>query len=774
MSMNTRFNLKPLAIALGGSSLALMSLMASEASARDLIGEHWAIDASAPVESWALDRDAMLTINGGEALDIQASQSTLNVLGGTTQHIYAESGSSVRLDNATVNNTVGDAGLELVESTATITNSTISSINTGLLVAHFEGSTTGSTATVSQSHISGQQTGAWVNAFSHLGLSNSTIEGTGAISNGLKLRSGSASASDRSQIIGGQNGVTIEVGALGKSSQLVLDNSHVEGKTGSAIVVDNAGHAGSTDIQILNGSTLVGGNGTIVDVRRGASVNMTVGNSALEGNVQVAGNSSAHLNFTQGALTGDVVAEAGSTATVQLQQGSHLTGRMENVAAVGIDHQSVWTLTGNSQVGELAMDGGAVRFGDRDAYYQLDVAHLSGEGLFYMGTHFTTGETDVLNVTGTASGQHELLIESTGVDPASGQPITVVRTEGGDAVFSLANTNGAVDLGTYSYGLSKDVANNDWFLDPTKRTVSPSTRVVSALFNTAPTVWYGELTSLRSRMGEVRFNTDKSGAWSRVYGNKYNVDDAYGGGYRQTQQGFALGADAPVAFGDGQWLLGVMAGHSTSDLDLSQGSSGSVKSYYVGSYLTWLDDVSGYYADGVIKLNRFQNNAKVAMSDGQRAKGDYNTTGLGGSVEFGRHIKLKDGYFVEPFTQWSTVFVQGQSYDLDNGLQARGDRSYSLLGKAGVTAGRDIPMSRGGTVQPYVRAAVAHEFSKSNEFKVNDNAFNHDLSGSRVELGAGIAMSLTDRLSVNAEVEYMNGNNIEMPIGGTVGIQFKW
>lgn len=774
MSMNTRFSLKPLAIALGGSSLALMSLMVSEANARDLIGEHWEIDASAPVESWVLDSDAMLTINGGEALDIQTSQSTLNVVGGTTQHIYAEDGSHVRLDNATVNNTAGDAGLELVESTATITNSTISSTNTGLLVAHFDGSVTGSTATVRQSHISGQRTGAWVNAFSHLGLSNSTVEGTDAISSGLKLRSGSASASDRSQIIGGQNGVMIEVGVLGASSQLVLDNSRVEGKTGSAIVVDNAGHAGSTDIQVLNGSTLTGGNDTIVDVLGGASVNMAVGNSALEGNIQVAGNSTANLNFTQAALTGDVLAESGSTATVQLQQGSQLIGRMENVAAVGIDHQSAWTLTGNSQVGDLAMNGGAVRFGAHDAYYQLDVTHLSGEGLFYMGTHFTTGETDVLNVTGTASGQHALLIESTGVDPASGQPITVVRTEGGDAVFSLANTNGEVDLGTYSYGLSKDFTSNDWYLDPTKRSVSPSTRVVSALFNTAPTVWYGELTSLRSRMGEVRFHPDKSGAWSRVYGNKYNVDDAFGAGYRQTQQGFALGADAPVSFDDGQWLLGVMAGHSTSDLDLSQGSSGSVKSYYVGGYLTWLDEVSGYYVDGVLKLNRFQNDAKVVMSDGQRAKGDFNNTALGGSVEFGRHIKLHDGYFFEPFTQWSTVFIQGQNYDLDNGLQAKGDRAYSLLGKAGVTAGRDIPMNGGGTVQPYVRVAVAHEFSKSNEFKVNDNAFNHDLSGSRVELGAGVAMNLTDRWSVNAEVEYMNGNNIEMPRSGTVSVLFKW
>jgi outer membrane autotransporter protein len=112
-----------------------------------------------------------------------------------------------------------------------------------------------------------------------------------------------------------------------------------------------------------------------------------------------------------------------------------------------------------------------------------------------------------------------------------------------------------------------------------------------------------------------------------------------------------LGADAPLPLGDGQWLLGVMAGHSTSDLDLHYGTSGTIKSYYLGTYLTWMDETSGYYVDSTLKLNRFRNEAKVGMSDGQRSKGDYDNNGLGGSVEVGRHIKLDDGYFIEPFTQ---------------------------------------------------------------------------------------------------------------------------
>lgn len=761
---------------LSSSSLSLSLLLVEPTLAGTLVGQSETITNGHAVESWALSQNATLNVDGAQTLDIVATQSMVNASGATTERIIGRQDSTINLSNTTVVGGNSFAGLELQNSSATVNGSTITGNSLGLSALHVVGTTTGSTVTATDSSFTGVTGGALATAFSSLGFSNSTVEGTGATSFGLSLRSASASASNGTRIIGGQNGVVmgLETG-ISTASQLTLDRSSVEGRNGSAIVVDYAGgSAPITQIDVLNGSTLTGSNGTILEVRGAGDAAMNVGLSDLTGNVLVSDNSTAALTFTQGSLTGDITAEAGSTATVALQQGSHLTGVMTNVATAGIDAQSSWTMTGDSQVGDLTLNGGTVRMGADNAFYQLNVGTLSGNGLFLIGTDFTTNQTDFLNVTGTATGNHQLMVASSGVDPASGQPIQVVHTGGGDASFSLANAGGEVDLGAYSYGLKQSDTGNDWFLDPTARTVSPSTRAVMALFNTAPTVWYGELTSLRSRMGELRFNPQKSGAWLRAYGNKYNVSDSYGAGYRQAQQGFTLGADAHLPVGDGQWLLGVMAGHSTSDLDLHYGTSGTIKSYYIGTYLTWMDDVSGYYVDSVLKLNRFRNEAKVGMSDGRRSKGDYDNNGLGGSVEVGRHIKLDDGYFIEPFTQWSAMAIQGKDYHLDNGLQAEGDRTYSFLGKAGVTLGRDMQLDNGATVQPYVRAAFAHEFSKNNEVKVNNNVFNNDLSGSRAELGAGIAVNLSQRWQAHAEVEYMNGKGIEMPIGGTVGVQFKW
>lgn len=281
-----------------------------------------------------------------------------------------------------------------------------------------------------------------------------------------------------------------------------------------------------------------------------------------------------------------------------------------------------------------------------------------------------------------------------------------------------------------------------------------------------------ELTTLRSRMGEVR-NSGEGGGWIRAYGSRFNATTGAGVDYEQRQSGMSFGADAPVPVSNGQLLIGLLGGYSKSDLDLSRGTSGNVDSYYVGAYGTWLSE-EGYYVDGVLKLNKFHNESEVAMSDQTKAKGNYTNTGIGGSVEFGKHIKLADDLFLEPFAQMAAVVIQGDHYTLDNGLEAKNNRTQSVLGKMGTSVGRNIALKDGGVLQPYVRVAVAHEFARSNEVKVNDTRFNNDLFGSRAELGAGVAVSLSKSLQVHADVDYMKGNNVEQPWGANVGVRFAF
>lgn len=693
------------------------------------------IDSTTPVDNYVLNGDSTLNAEGATTRDIMVNYSTLN------------------LNNSSVQAT-GANGVWVVGGWANITGSNIASDRTGLVVSN-DVNGLSSSATVSDSSISGSPTGVKVNGTSELTLVRTTVAGTGATARGLELYAGTVKA------IGGSitgNGDAIRIGGSQLSNAtLVLSGTTVQSSGGSAILVDTLGQGPiAANISVLDGAQLSSApDGYLMNVRNGAEANLRVGGSNTH-------------------LVGDINADGTSTANVVLEDFATLTGHLENVQSLAVNSNARWVMEGDGSVENLSLNGGGVQFGKPGEFYTLKVENLSGAGgTFYMYNDFTQGLVNTLTVTGTATGNHSIKLDSMGTEPVAVGSTPVVHIASGDASFGLLG--GGVSLGAFDYDLVQHAGNQqDWFLDTSSKVISPGTRSVLALFNTAPTVWYGELSTLRSRMGELRTNADKAGGWVRAYGNKFDVSASSGVAYQQVQQGLSFGADAPLPVGDGQWLVGVLGGYSKSDLDLSRGTSGTVNSYYVGAYTTWLDEQSGYYFDGVLKFNRFQNSSDVELTGGDKTKGKYNNYGTGASLEFGRHIKLTDDYFVEPYAQIAGVVIQGKDYDLDNGLSADGSRTHSLLAKAGATAGRNFNLGEGKTVQPYLRAAYVHEFANNNKVEVNNYTFNNDLSGSRGELGAGVAMTMTDKVSLHADFDYSNGDKIEQPWGANVGLRYLW
>jgi len=698
------------------------------------------------------------------------NNATLNLYEGALARGVVAANSNLNMEGARVASTTAGTAVVLTNSKAQINNSLItSSVAGGLDVVRNPTTSTGSEAYLNFSEVRGATYGANVTSHSTLYLNDSKLFGGSQA--GLILRGGAAEAFN-SEITGATNGIrmTREHSTVPNSPQLRLEGTRVEGLAGAAIRVDTPITA---EIDVNNGSTLIGSDGTMVELANSGNANMRVNSSMLAGNILVGMDSALDLSLDRAIMNGDVI-NTGGNASVGLNNGSILTGRLENVDKLAINSDATWVMVDHQQVGDLSLSGGNVKFGETGTFYQLDVANLSGNGTFIMSADFATLTGDFLNVTGTSSGDHKLLIASSGADPLSGDRLHVVHTADGGAQFSLIGDR--VDVGTYSYSLINENAGQDWLLDPDSKVISPGTNSVLALFNAAPTVLLGEMTTLRTRMGELRFSEGQSaGFWTRAYGNKYEVsNDKTGLGYSQSQRGFALGADAPVSGGDGQWLIGAMVGHSTSDLDLKRGSSATINSYYVGGYATWLDAESGFYFDGVLKLNRMHNESDVAMSDGKKAKGNYAQNAVGASAEVGRHITLDDGFFVEPYGQLAAVITQAQSYTLDNGLDAKGDRSSTVIGELGTTVGRNIQLESGGVLQPYLKAAVAHEFDQSNKVFVNDNSFNNDLSGSRLKLGAGVAMSVSQNLKLHADLEHSTGKNIKQPYGVNLGLRYDF
>ena len=826
--------------------MAATLITAPEAYSRTLLPGESAVVTNPPApEAWGVSQGGTLTINNANTLTISSQNATVVFNGGQSQRIDANT-SALNLSGATVNSATGRGAMQLIDSSATIDNSNITSTNSfGLLLGRNVNTPASSSATVKgRSTITGLVGGANAVGFAVLNVEDSIIQGTGANSYGVQLGGATLSATG-STITGAQDGLQIVTDTVGvNASTVTLNNTRVTGGTGSAIVLGSSGSAGTVATINVNGnSELVGGNGSVLQAINRSTANFNVNGSTLTGDVVAETRSTVALlmqnaatlngnlqNVTQSGfntgstLNGNVQAVAGTAATVSLDNGSAINGNVDNVfslslnngssmtgdviadtnGSVQLDNSSVltgqinnsgnlninnaaqWVMTADSNVQRLALNGGVVQMGTNEQFQQLNVGDLSGNGTFVMGTDLGNGNTDFLNVTGNASGQHQLQISASGTNPVTADSVKVGNIASGDASFSLGNRE-TVDAGTFVYRLAKE--GQGLYLNPDKETVSTSTNTALALAGSARSVLNAEAAMLSDQLGDrslsvrpeaaMRSMDDSSvknlsnSVWVRTYGNQYNVDNAYGDGYTQNQTGITGGADTTVDLGGRSWVVGGFVGTSHTKMDLKYGSSATVDSVNAGVYGSTFDVESGVFVNVMAKINQFDNKAKVTMSDGTRAKGDYKALGASGSVAIGKHIRLKDDYFVEPQVQVSTGVIQSDKYRLDNGLEVKSDTMRSVQGKVGVRGGRVIILDNGSLLEPSLMTAVNHEFVKNNEVKINDDSFDDDRASSSIEYGAGLKWTPAQRnWQVSGQVGGSKGTTVSQDWSGSVRVSY--
>ncbi|MFJ2386133.1 autotransporter outer membrane beta-barrel domain-containing protein [Pseudomonas koreensis] len=866
-----------------GLMMAATLIAAPEAYSRTLLpGESEVVTNPSAPEAWLVSQGGTLTIDNAPALNITSQSANVVFNGGQSQRIDANT-SSLNMSGATVNSASGRGAIQLIDSKATINNSTITSTNSfGLLLGRNINTPASSSATVTgNSVITGRSGGVQAVGFAVLDLTDSTVVGTGASSYGVQLGGATLSATG-STITGAQHGLQIVTDTVGvNASTVTLNNTRVTGGTGSAIVLGSSGSAGTVaTINVSGNSELVGGNGSLLKATNRSTANFSVDASQLTGNVvadtgstiAVAMQNAASIqgnleNVTQvkldsrSTLNGNVLAVAGTAAVVNLDNGSALNGNAENVSSlalnngsrmtgdisadtngrvsldtgsvlqgnvenvsslvlnngssltgdvnaatggsvlldngslltglinnssnVNINTASRWLMTADASVQRLAFNGGVVQMGTNEAFQQLRIGELSGNGTFVMGTDLGSGQTDFLNVTGNASGQHQLQISATGTTPVTAEAVKVGNIAAGDASFSLGGRE-TVDAGTFVYRLARE--GEGLYLNPDKETVSTSSNTALALAGSARSVLNAEAAMLSDQLGDrslsirpdasLRSMDDSSvklsnSVWARSYGNQYTVNNAYGDGYTQNQTGITGGADTVVALGGRDWVVGGFVGASRTNIDLKYGSSAIVDSLNAGAYGSTFDVESGVFVNLMAKVNQFDNKAKVTMSDGSRAKGDYKALGASGSVAVGKHIRLKDDYFVEPQVQLSMGVTQSDDYRLDNGLKVDVDTMRSFQGKVGARGGRVITLQNGSLLEPSLSTAVNHEFVKSNEVKINDDSFDDDRASSSIEYGAGLKWTPAQRTwQVSGQVGGSKGTTVSQDWSGSLRVSY--
>ncbi|PDV16483.1 autotransporter outer membrane beta-barrel domain-containing protein [Escherichia coli] len=255
-------------------------------------------------------------------------------------------------------------------------------------------------------------------------------------------------------------------------------------------------------------------------------------------------------------------------------------------------------------------------------------------------------------------------------------------------------------------------------------------------------------------------------------GNPGRFTDA-GAGFEQTLTGMTVGIDSRNDIPEGIATLGAFMGYSHSHIGFDRGGHGSVDSYSLGGYASW-EHESGFYLDGVVKLNRFESNVAGKMSSGGAANGSYHSNGLGGHIETG--MRFTDGNWnLTPYASLTGFTADNPEYHLSNGMESKSVDTRSIYRELGATLSYNMRLGNGMEVEPWLKAAVRKEFVDDNRVKVNsDGNFVNDLSGRRGIYQAGIKASFSSTLSGHLGVGYSNGAGMESPWNAVAGVNWSF
>ncbi|MGN0881655.1 autotransporter family protein [Cloacibacillus porcorum] len=477
-------------------------------------------------------------------------------------------------------------------------------------------------------------------------------------------------------------------------------------------------------------------------------------------------------------ISGGIYAMSSGKINMTMQDGSYMKG-FTSIDDTQTDELHVamknayWDLhKQDSELSSLKMGTGAtVDYTKEGSNLNLYAHDISGSGTFVMKTDVGGGNGDLLTVD-TSDGDHKIKVMDQGSAPTTGaeDPLTLVKTGDGKAEFTLTGKDNLTDIGAWSYGLRRALANEShWELFPTKRPSPPASAAVNT-FMGGYLLAYAETQTLMQRLGDLRDTDYNSGYWFRFHGGKMESNSrSFVRDFDMKYGGAQVGYDRKIKNSwKGDTYVGGYFGYSKGDLDYSildggTGGSGSVDSKTLGLYGTYIAD-NGFYVDAVLKYMWMKNDFDVLDSDGGHVTGDgLSTGGVGLSLELGKRFRFTknergENWYIEPQAQLSYTHQNGGYFNASNGLRIGVDSFNSLLGRLGMLAGYETAKTN-----VYVKVSYVKEFDGDVNIIANNVSIPESFGDSWWEYGLGFTARLNDRNSIYMSLERSSGGKFTEP-----------
>lgn len=739
-------------------------------------GESATVNAGDPIEGWSA-HGATLTFNTGSA----------------ATSVGISDGSTLAMTGAAATATDPFAAVQIASSSATIAGTRIqNSRAAGLAVTNGISGGAAGTATVTDSSIIGQGIGGYVQG-GVLTLSNTTIDGTGIgagllpseISSGLAVFSNSSvNITNGSSVMGDENGIVVkDIGGTPTSpisdNVLTIDKSRVAGRNGSGIAVSGAGIIAPTTVNVLNGSTVSGGNGVIAEAVDGGTLNLNVGASQLQGTLRADATSQLHAKLSNGAV---------------------LTGVMTNVTSATLDSAS-WNMTGNSTIGALSLGNGTISLGDGSAFHTLNVAgNFSGaDGTIIFNTVLAGDDaaTDKLIIGGDTSGSANVRVNNVGGAGAQTDKGIELISVGGasNGQFNLA---GRAVGGQYEYFLHKGTgADGNWYLrsqlptQPDPCVVDPSLPECDPVdpepvLRPEPGAYLANLQAAQTmfRLGyhDRHAGQNAGRAWARVDGSRNGFDAISRQlDIRGNSQALTVGAD--LWRHDSGSSVGVMLSSgnasSTSTNELTgYYARGKVKGEALGIYATWrggngADPYAGFYVDGSVQRAQFRNRVEGIGLDTER----YDSRAWQGAVETGYAFRVgganNGGIYLEPQLQVGYSRWDSNRHTEANGTVVSTENANGVFGRAGLRLSGVTRWGNGAAeVQPYLAANWLHTRAES-QIRMDDEIADARVPRSRGEFSGGASVKFSNGIGAWGGLSLQKASGYHQT-SAQVGVSYSW
>ncbi len=779
--------------------VALALLPASNAFAGVLDGTEATIEAGAPIEEWTIRNDAWLTLQGAEANAIKSDNSYLGVFASTInrtgdhQHAIRLNGdSTLHLGTSTLRgggvHVGGSSNAHLVGNRVLVTGAEGLSPTATLSIGLSMGTTPDEAA----------QPGAWAIIDSTYIRVEDTASGNDISSGlGVRMENGKVSIVNGSRIDADNVGVLMfGTRNTPDTLQLAVDGSTISSGRGAAIRLA-ADQPADFVINVSNGAQLHGGNGNLlqVDSRTGSA---TPGASRVTFNVDDA--------RLVGNVSFDAATVDGSLA-IFLRNKAQIDGRFINVTSASIDSASTWLMTGDSNVGHLALGNtGTVALGNGSTFNTLTVDTFDGAGgtlLFNTQLGDDSSATDRLIIKGDANGQANVrVLNAGGAGAKTDKGIELIRVGGAsNAQFDL---QGRAVGGQYEYFLFKDATNGGWYLrselagTPDPCVVDPTLPECTPVDPVEPVDPIDPTPVLRPEAGAYlanQFAMDqllRHGWRDRQGGNTSAVDGVRGWArvdatqsklsavedqldLRVDRSRLQLGADIGV-FDSGQGRVGVMGTLAKSDATsrsqlTGYSARGKVNGGALGVYGNWGNDA--LYVDASVQRGQFRNRVQGEGLAEERYDSDIWQSSLEAGYRFGIGQIGSTALSLHPELQLVYTDANTDRHEEANGTVVRSLGDSGLSGRVGLRLQGEGRSAAGASVSPYV-VANWYRDGASNGMAFDDETLKAGVPRNRYELNAGARVDFRSGLSAWGGFGVMRGDHGYREATANLSMSYRW